>query len=310
MLTKFTPEEAQTWIDLYTGAKDMGIMRRINPEWVAFLAEEMRRGHFEPTALIALAQHNGHAAIVNGNHTLRAIVASGVTLDLPIETYRVETAQEVRDLYAAFDIGRKRIRSDSFRAYDALTVLGIAGITPADVNALASAVQFIAQDFDIQKGHKHKMGSRDLLALMRPWAASYGALLGIVGKRDYKEWYSRVAKRRAVCAVALFTMRYQPERAARFWSSIALGNVTPKSPTLRLRDYLLTTNVMGGGKTANQQENVTRMARVVAYYWNKYYEGKQVGALRVDEKAPVLILGTPLDTERNRTAWREEHMMK
>lgn len=289
MLTEITPSMAREWIETYTGAKDLGIMRPIRPWWVTYLAKQMRAGLFTSSATVGLANLGDAVCIVNGNHTLRAIEAAGVTMELPVVWYECESEAEVRHLYATFDHNLTRTRVDSFRAYDVAHALDV---TQSDAQALSSAVFFMMSEFGRVRQNTRKVADTDLLAAMRPWVPAFGQLLVVAGRGHSTPWYKRIIRRAPVCSVALVTLQYQPEMAFRFWSSVVEGvNLKRNSPALRLRDYLTETISVGGGRVASGiMESQDTIAKKVAYCWNKYYRGEQVMLLRVGDK-PIEILG-------------------
>lgn len=291
MLTEITPAMAREWIEAYTGAKDLGIMRPIRSWWVTYLAKQMRAGLFTASATVGLAKLGDAVCIVNGNHTLRAIEVAGVTMKLPVVWYECESEADVRHLYATFDHNLTRTRVDSFRAYDVADALNV---TQSDAQALSSAVFFMMSEFGRVWQNTRKVADTDLLTAMRPWVPAFGKLLVVAGRGHGTPWYKRIVRRAPVCSVALVTLQYQPEMAFRFWSSVVEGvNLKRNSPALRLRDYLTETISVGshGSRLASGgMEHQDVMAKKVAYCWNKYYQGEQIVLLRVSDK-PIEILG-------------------
>lgn len=297
MLMKVTPEMAQEWVETYTGAKDLGIMRPIRPNWVAYLAKEMLAGRFSSGAAVRLVELGNMLCIVNGNHTLRAIAQSGVPVVVSVEKHNVATVAEVRHLYATFDKNVARRRTDSFRAYDAA---GELEVLPSDVSSLASAVQFMLRDFSDKAGSSLRISDADLLAAMKPWVPAFGQLLAAVGRTHSNKWHQRIVRRQAVCSVALVTLRHQPDMAYRFWGAVAEGvNLKRHSPALRLREYLIETTMIGGSSGSDKpMESARRMARITALCWNKHFQGETLARMRINMDKPVEILtqATPAKT--------------
>ena len=291
MITKITPEMAQKWIDSYVGAKVLGIMRPVRPWWVTYLANQMKQGLFSPVATVVLAKVGDQVCIVNGNHTLRAIVQSGVTITIPVEKFTYQTDEEVRHLYATADHGLARTRTDSYRAYD---VPHLIGVTHSDARSLGSAVLFMMNDYGRIRQSSRKVSDTDLLAAMKPWIPAFGKLIAVTGNSHGNPWYKRVIRRSSVCAIALITMQYQHDMAHRFWGSVIDGTnfAHKQSPALRLREYLTETiPASGRGNSGKIMEQQDLMAKKVAHCWNLYYLNKPLKLLRVSNDKPLEILG-------------------
>lgn len=291
MIVNITPSMAQGWIDSYTGAQDHGIMRSIRPWWVNYLVGQMRQGTFSPTSLIMLAKVGDEVFIVNGNHTLRAIVGSGVTIGLPVERFECGTVDEVRHMYATADHPLKRQRSDSFRAYD---TFGSLGINLSDARSLASAVTFMMNDYGRVRNSKVPISDSELLVMMQPWVPMFSELLEIAPRGHGTAWHRRLVRRASVCAVAMMTVHYQPVMARDFWVSVVNGTgiKSKTSPALKLRDYLMETMPPGGnGAGRLVMENHDLMAKKVAHCWNQFYLGKSLTLLRVTNDKPLHVLG-------------------
>ncbi len=291
MLVKITPEMAQHWVDTYTLAKELGIMRPIRPWWAQYLSDQMTKGLFSPVSLIVLGTVGDKTGIVNGNHTLRAIVKSGITLELPVEQFVYPSVDKMRHAYATADHNLTRGRYDSFRAYD---VKFLTGINKSDARALSSAVLFMMNDFGRIRTSSRRVSDTDLLTAMRPWVPTFGKLIALVGSSHGDPWYKRIIRRSSVCAVAMVTMNYQPDMARRFWEAVVDGtNLKSKqAPALRLREYLIETiPASGRATTTGQMEQQDLMARKVAHCWNQYYLGRPMKLLRVSMEKPVEVLG-------------------
>ena len=295
MKTEITPELAQLWIDEATLAQDLGAMRPIRDWHVSFLAREMLKGKFSQSAIIGIGRLQGREGILNGNHTLRAIVRSGVTITLPVEMYDCRSEKEFRHLYATWDTGQKRKRVDSLRAYDAIQMFGHGEqVAQSDVQNLSSAVMFMLKGFGDTFGTKQDARPSDLELMeeMKLWVEPYSILRAITGGGNTNTWNGRILRRQGVCSVALITLRDQPDLARNFWQMVVSGVIPMKhSPALRLRDYLLKTRSVGGGARKKESEPAFRMARITGYCWSRFYEGKAIQSMRVNMEQPPQLVG-------------------
>lgn len=281
-----TPELANEWVTAYFYEKPLmhSVMRNIRETHVNYLAREMTRGMFgSATIAFADCKENGRRFIVNGNHTLRAIVQSGVNMYLTVEVNECDTVAQVRHLYATYDKNLLRQRVDSLRAYGASDTLEI---RHTDVKVLAAAVAFMSDDFGATN-KKPRIPDAELLDMMRPWTKHYGRLLVAVGSGA--PWFARIMNRRAVLSVALHTMKHQPDISFRFWESVVSGaGFRDYAPALKLRDYLIETTLVGDhGRTKPGD-----MAKAVAYCWNKHLNNERIVQMRVPYDKPLEIAKT------------------
>jgi hypothetical protein len=277
-----TPELANEWITSYFYEEPLmhSVMRNIRPRHVDYLANEMKAGRFgSATIAFADCKADGRRFIVNGNHTLRAIVKSGVPLSLTVEHNECETLDRVRHLYATYDKNLVRQRADSLRAYDARSTLNI---RQTDVEKLSSAVAYMMDGFGARV-YPTKIPDTDLLAEMATWVVPYGKLLVAVGST--KPWFKRIFGRRPVLAVAIVSMRNNPDIAFPFWESVVTGaGLRRYAPALRLRDYLADNTIGAGGGT-----HIQDMAKAVAYCWNKHLRGELIVQMKVPYDKPLVI---------------------
>jgi hypothetical protein len=297
MKMDIAPELAQLWIDEATLAEDLGAMRPIRDWWVTYLAREMLKGEFAQSAVIGIGRLRGREGILNGNHTLRAIVRSGVTLTLPVETYDCKTEGEFRHLYATWDTGQKRQRRDTLRAYDAIGMFGHGEATQSDVTNLSSAVSFMLKGFGIKyvSDPSIRLSNAELMAEMKSWVEPYALLRAITGGGNTNSWNGRILRRQGVCSVALITIRDQPELAQKFWRAVVSGTglIVKGDPVLRFRDYLLSTSISGGATSSRGKDHETayRMARVTGYCWSKHYTRDKIYAMQVNYDKPPMLSG-------------------
>lgn len=286
-----TPAYAQQLIDECTHDPELmtTLMRPIRPRHVAFLARQMERGGFGNNVIdVASCLETCQTFILNGNHTLRAIVKSGVSLRLSFEQTSCDTLDDVRRAYSQYDRGLSRTRADALRA---LNAGGGMDIPLTSLGYLASAVAFILDDFLMGGPRPTRMlGDDELFEEVCTWADEYQLIRNTVG--GVKSWESRIIRRRGVLAVALVTARANPKKASTFWSGVVSGvNVPSGSPILKLRDYLMETGVSGGGFTTavKQTENANDFARTVAHCWSKYIADQPIRRLQVPQ-GPVTVL--------------------
>lgn len=92
--------------------------RSIRKQHVNYLAHEILEGRFRPGTAIAFCRTpEGKQHLVNGQHTLSAIVRAGRNIVLTVEQYFCKNMQEVAAIFATYDRQRTRSPSDIYSAY-------------------------------------------------------------------------------------------------------------------------------------------------------------------------------------------------
>jgi hypothetical protein len=126
---------------------------------------------------------------------------------------------------------------------------------------------------------------RDKLAgAWYPYAERYFALTRQAPRR-----VKPALRLRSVTAVAMYTLKFQPEKAAEFWQGLAMDDgLRRNDPRLSLL-YRLSS---GYGTRP-----VAFQLHAVAAAWNAFYEGRNLTEIRVDPGKPFRLAGTPVLVE-------------
>lgn len=138
------PTMAQSWLEQNSYSKQ----RKIRKLHVALLAREMRLGRFQPTAQVGFAILNDREILVNGQHTLHAIIQSGLPQVVNVVYHEVDDEYEIAKLYFCYDIHKKRTFGEIAEAFD---VSRRTELSTSQVTKVGAAVLFIATDFSDKK---------------------------------------------------------------------------------------------------------------------------------------------------------------
>lgn len=255
--------------------------RPINERNVARLAEEMRRGWFlAGTPIFICVLPDGRQFILNGNHTLEGVAASGVTLPLTIIRKKVRDMEEAASVYATFDLQKNR----SWR--DTLQATGFSEDVPL-ANEVVSALGIIICNFQVSNSNGFMLQSRQLRLdalpeYVRPARLIYEAIMGAPRQS------SAAVTRAGSMSVALFTARYQPRMAAEFWGGVAKDDgLRADDPRKVLLRWVINNPSRGSSNRATQ-------IRAAANAWNAFFLGRTLTHLK-PSISELRILGTPLD---------------
>jgi hypothetical protein len=277
------PEQAAHWLV----HNNFSRQRPLRPWHVKYLAQTMRAGRFLAGTQIHFAVHAGHEELVNGQHTLAAIVQSGCPQWLHVQRTHVPTAEEIAVLYGRHDRGLSRSLGDSYHAHG---FAELSGLNKAQSNHLGSAMPLTMSGFSYAGGWYHDLGvffrDQDLRwAMMVSWMEEAQAFFeDIAGTANF---LFKALTRQAVLSVALVTYRHTGKDARDFWREVAKDNgLQSDHPAKTLIRFLLNT-------PANKYA-AHLYAKYVASTWNAAYAGRTLARVHVHDFArPISLEGTP-----------------
>jgi hypothetical protein len=253
--------------------------RKISKPNVMRLASEMVAGRFtDGTQIYICVLPDGTQKIVNGNHTLQAVVECGVPQLLTITRKAVANEDEAGRVYAVFDIQKTRSWGDSLRA------VGKDGDIP-NAKFILAALGTIDARFGtrIANSSASRLARIDKMDTYRDAAFMFAEAIHNAPKNS-----SRLVKRSGVLAVALETMVHQPSLAFEFWRAVAQDNgLTADMPERALLNWLRNSRSSGG---ALQRDHCA----AAALAWNAVFRGESRSFIRPSAMASFFLLGTPL----------------
>lgn len=258
--------------------------RKISDRNVARLAAEMKKGWFVAGTPITVAVlPDNSMRLLNGNHTMEAIHASGVSVPLTFIYSRVRDLHEAGKIYATLDIQRVRTWADSLQATGK-------GDFPLGQKAM-SAIGLVMQDFVFTASNMDANASRNARFEVME---DYRVAASIIEKalNGAPAINRRIMSRAAILSVALATARYQPSTAAEFWHTAAFDDGLSRNDP---RKALLTYG-MNNRSRSGTDNNVH--SRAAALAWNAYFEGRALEYCKPNQTQEFRLLGTPWSARR------------
>jgi hypothetical protein len=275
-----TPAEAKALRESCLFARQ----RSVRPGHVHRLAFEMGRGWFlQGTPIWFCVLPDRSMLLVNGNHTLEAVVEAGVSVPLTLIYQQVADEEEAAAAYACFDIQRTRGWSDAARAIGAdhdLINSGkvIAALTPIMLGFERRSAGTLAQ-MDL-------LSRRRRFEVLEEYRGAAGLLhAACLGSSAVNQ---RLILRAGVYSVALVTARYQPSSAEEFWGGLVHDDgLRVNDPRKSLLKYLSLRTV---GTAGEDRYDLTIAA---AQAWNAHFDGRTLNNPRPGQSVRFTLLGTP-----------------
>lgn len=289
------PEEARSILEtcVFTG------QRPTDPANLRAHAMDMQRGLFRAGSQIIFARlPDNNLILVNGYHRLNAVIEADTVMEFQVMIEPVANHDEVRNLYCSIDTNmRKRSDPEISRAAGLSEEIGV---RQSLVSAALNAVAIIAS------------GLRVLRLVDRP-----AEVLTAYGRKDaVKEWaaelrvYSEVTQgatktlrakliNQGIMAIALVTLRYQPDKAIDFWTGVA------ENDGLRIGDArkALVTALVEGSHRGQQEAGLL----YVSVAWNAWFTNRQLSILRLYDTSLCQPMGTPFAPPAKRKYERRDN---
>lgn len=243
--------------------------RRIDEYTVQDYADKMRNGQWEPDAvtLMFAREPDKTITLVNGHHTLSAIVASGVSNRYKVRYIDVPDKAAIRVLYTKLDAGL--VRSTPQRLH-ALGLDEKLGLPPKRLGKLHAAASVLLTGLGMW-GAKTRPTKKDVnavAAVMQQYASEAKTLYGWLPTESHV--YTGM-QRASVMASALHTIKCRRVQAEEFWTKVIDGTPTGGDPRRELHDYLLRKDRAGHGGKLQRMDFAA-----VALAWNAYLSGESV----------------------------------
>ena len=277
---RVTPKEAAVFLEknLYLG------QRNERAKLISRYAKEIEKDEFfSPTILFAQRNYNGgEKVLLNGQHTLRAIIAANKPILATIETWGVESPSDEAALYSKFDGTGGRSQGDYVHYYAVSN-----GIDAPDYicNAVVSAAAM--KDNSQGKYAADKAGT--ILGYENHIKFFKLIFEDTIPKGLSKMHVTKHIRRKPVYYAMLLTFEKCQRDAEKFWIDVRDGQLlSRKQPTFHLREFLLTTNYSHGmGATRVRTSNMHEMASRCINAWNAYREGRTVKILKYFPNAQI-----------------------
>jgi len=290
-LVTITPDMARHWLlsRPYKG------QRQLRAAHVKFLAEEMERKNFRPSAEIVFAVEEDRHFLVNGQHTLNAIVQCGIPQTLIVFCYQSGGEEDTAEIYGVIDTNLKRTANDLFSAMYLSDELAF---TATNLNRVSAAAKLIGNKF-LPRSSNNKEHPDDLVRRIREYAPAAHLFFDAVAELPGE---MQSIFRASSLSIALVTFRFSAqlfggEKVRDFWRGVAFddGIVTGDARKVAHR-HILTSSSTGSGPSTRKTNMVSPYysARFMARCFNAYVEGEKLFQGKIlDATSPIKIVGSP-----------------
>lgn len=260
---KITPHLAELWLN-----SNYENQRQLREYHVNYLANEMKLGRFMPTVTIAFCLMNGKSHLVNGQHTLHAIIRSGTVQELGVQRTSVDTPSELAQIYTTYDIQSKRTLRDAIHAHK---LEYITGLPVESITRLCSACTWIERGFTtnyhLTMSSRKVLSYQDQIDLASPWFEEMKKLTHDIIAPCGTVIRNKIHKA-GVLSMALLTVKYRQGEARKFWKQVAQDDgLKIGDPRKTLRNWILKYD---DNSKARYPVHPNTFSIAVMQAWNKF----------------------------------------
>lgn len=247
--------------------------RPVSPRRVENYVREMERGEWSVIAdpgIVRCVLPDGRVQLANGQHRLKAIVASGAWVQIKVTTVRCNEA-EARKLYAKFDRGGTRTTADLI-----LAALGDAG--SKDVGVVSSALSIVDVLIPGGYGAMKALTTEDKADL---YFANMGdAAWALALRRRKMKGGGKLSA--GILAGAIACYRVAPEVATEFFESVITGELLAVGDAAyALQDLFLRGGSSKRSRTAATESEYRYWYNATLIAWRHFCHGTAVTKITV-----------------------------
>jgi hypothetical protein len=273
--------------------------RPVSKSQVSLYANEMKAGRFVPGTTIRVAHIDGRSKLLDGQHRLYAVIASGTEQVFTLLEEFAPDNEYIAWAYGSIDTGRRRAHADLYRAMELTARLGL---TNNDINDLAPGLGFMMSGMKTPSGSV-VVDRTERIRLMELYAPYMRRFLDLTGGCEKAMRTS--LKRSYVIAVAMLTLRFSEPFADRvnapsvadFWRGVAFDDeIALGDPRKLANRHLLTTALTSPSQAKGLRTLTTapHAARHLMGCFNAYMARENRHHVKVmDDHAPVKLWGVP-----------------
>lgn len=288
-ITNVDPDLARTWLRDHKYEKQ----RKIRPYHVKNLANEMIANRFMEKTAIHFCYFDGRFYLVNGQHTLSAIVLSEQSVNLIVVVYPCTTWTQVADYFARFDTHLTRQMSDSLYAHE---IDRHFGVTKTQLSWItAAAIYYAYMTNEISSKAATQITHDEKLSLVMKHGDAINDALKISDGFHNVTWVVR--KTSLACTRILND--FDQAAAREFWRcTIEDDGLRRGDPRKALVELFRSAVTIGGGwgsYAGRKTMTDPQWVKAISLAWNAFIDGrdlvilKTAGALKSKEVEFSLI---------------------
>ncbi len=279
-MRKVNPVETR-WVNV-TPEIANEFLKKARPEWQRpvreWWAKRLMREHFDDKldgrviVIVFCKLPNGEHININGQHTLLAVKNAGKPLETNIQYINVKDEKEARKLYTLYDNQLRRTMTDSYRA------MGVSKEIPGRwVRGFTAAVKMLRASFTGHTcaGHtSRRPNDYEVAEDSHEWLDDFFRFMTMVRKADGPVLHYMQSG--TSIAVGLLGLKYQKEKAQKFWPVVATGVIqdgitNSNDPRKRLYDHILGSSIKG-----RMFLTAKKKLFLLGHVWRLFLQGKDL----------------------------------
>lgn len=268
-----SPKNAASYMD--------GTFERNRPlikEVVAMYAKRMDEGDFLTATPIVFAQvGNDKIVLVDGQHRMSAISKGTKSLRFTVQTYYLSNDDQLKQLYGTLDVGRARNLNDNIRAHGMPEMMDL---TQNDCTSLTSALNFVTHKRPAFNIKARLCGTfTEQIERARKWLTEGQWYFNLL--KETPRPMKAIARRKAIVASAMITLRGYPSKAKDFWKGVlTLENINSDDIRFKLHMKLIEMDQKTITNPKALYHSSWHIGSIIACCWNAYISNRQMTIIK------------------------------
>jgi hypothetical protein len=267
---------AKNWLDNFNYA----FQRNIRSYHVASLANEIVQGRFREKTQINFCSFGDSFHLVNGQHTLSAIVTANAPVLLSVIVTECKNEQEVADQFARHDTHLTRQVADALFAHQVHEEFGV---TKTQLQLMTAGCLYFA----FMKGQMNVKAANQIsndtkLSLVREHGGLAKDALMMVNGTTYGQ--ASFMTRKTSLASMMVTIQGDVDISKSFWTAIALDDGLKQGDPRKTLLKLFNETITPGGRSFTAKKTIPdhMIVKSCACAWNSFYDRKNLSLIRAD----------------------------
>jgi len=279
-----TPVMAKEWLDLFYYKHQ----RRIRPYHVKNLKQEILNNRFREKTQIGFCEFAGWYYLVNGYHTLNALIEANCSILLNVAVNKVSSIDDVAAEYSRHDTHLTRPLSDALAAYE---VAEKNNLTKTQVGLISAAAIYLAGiKGEIPKKSSSQLSNDDKVEITNNYINLGKKALWVIKGNEKKNYF----KRKSTLGTIMLCLEAAPNMAENFWVPLVEDDGLRKGdPRKTLLSFLQESGTTGGGfrvKINTKKYTEHELIKAIARAWNAFYDRRELKIIRYNFEDKTVTL--------------------
>jgi hypothetical protein len=254
----------------------------------------MKLGYFQPDSHMEMAYNksDGKFYLLNGYHRVKAILTTGIPLEVTMTMHRLSNMDEIMRRYSIIDKVQVRSLTQTIhaenltRTFATNSTTDVSSFATQHLRVITAGTRMIVSGFRLDSRESRNLDHETIMKdAVGDWLDEAKTFFDIIHKGE-AEVVNRM-RTAAVLSVGMVLLRYQPEKAYNFLTELAhnRSGLGSDEAAYKLRRYLAKHRVHDDGQNL--------YARKMGNAWNAFFKETSLASISANGSWNIELSGTP-----------------